>query len=382
LGRDVADISITQLEGRDDSWKTHDLLVDSHPIDVKNARESFSDRSRYSEYLVPQFKEVRSIRRDVAIAAVFSRYLTADQIAEGATPHCTILGVVTKRDLDELGAWLNDRFEGLLEVSYLGGGGPLPGWCFEYEGNHYPTRDTATAEAGAVVKDLSTHPRLMPHLRWSRPLTVFSDDEETVSRTLSATCASADVARAHYETWRFISDLRRTVGLSRRSLFAGAIALTLAQSRSEHAVWSPALLTEWLFLDQSRSQQTRPLGLQDPLGYVANIVQAMTVLWRTSRRELSRFRTFKMKSPRILIAIDERGLEHTIMAYCGGSIERQDGSFLAKCGSSPLVLGVNQTCTECHRLICNVCGFCEAACLGYAVRRGSRACDAPEYAND
>jgi hypothetical protein len=43
LGMTVHDVSLTQLETGNEDWRTHDIVADGLPFDVKNARQSFSD---------------------------------------------------------------------------------------------------------------------------------------------------------------------------------------------------------------------------------------------------------------------------------------------------------------------------------------------------
>ncbi len=56
LGQSVTDIAITQLSKGDTSWKDFDLLVNNLPVDVKNARRSYSSPESYVEHCIPSFK--------------------------------------------------------------------------------------------------------------------------------------------------------------------------------------------------------------------------------------------------------------------------------------------------------------------------------------
>lgn len=110
LGMTVHDVSLTQLETGQEDWRTHDLLADGLPFDVKNARQSFSDPSRYSEYLIPRFKQTRISGDAVTILGVLSHYLT-----QSVTPLCTCRSVYpitnAKRVLREnpTDAFIKDR---------------------------------------------------------------------------------------------------------------------------------------------------------------------------------------------------------------------------------------------------------------------------------
>ena len=57
------------------------------------------------------------------------------------------------------------------------------------------------------------------------------------------------------------------------------------------------------------------------------------------------------------------------MAYCGGILE--DMNYVA-CGFSPLIIGDNEVCPKCSKLICKKCYYCSKNCYRIFDRRGNR----------
>lgn len=360
LGATVRDVSIGQLDPHSSDWKTHDLMVDSQPVDVKNARQSFSDPSRYSEYLVPAFKQERSGGNDVSIVAVLSRYMTAAQIRDEMNAECTILGEVKQKELDVLAHWVNSSFSGVLAAANFRSGGRLPGWCFEYKWKKKEPTNEVQQEIIDLARRVRQSSLSLDDVELSRMFFAFVDDRELIGTWLED---GKDMPTAEQEArlWESISALRKSIGWSRRSLFLFVIGYTLMQIKADVERWTPSRFGEWFFIDKTARAKYWPLGLYDPLGYVSGIIRAMEVLWVSSRKLLKSFVSFRLASPWILLGTDSAGNEVTIMAYCGGWIQI-DKSRGTKCGLSPLVLGIDQTCPHCKRLICHECDFCFDGC--------------------
>ena len=84
LGHSVEDVSIQQLDDaalEDSGWKTHDLLVDERPLDVKNVR--FSREGALNEHLWRDHKAKRG-GQPVAIVGVASEKLLDLSVARRA----------------------------------------------------------------------------------------------------------------------------------------------------------------------------------------------------------------------------------------------------------------------------------------------------------
>ena len=357
------DISLTQLQPGDCDWKTHDICTGPLLVDVKNARQSFSDPARYSEYLVPRFKEERTFRQHVTVAAVLSPYKTAARIEETFGELSTLVGFVTKEELVSLTQWLQSRFAETLTVSNLSSGGRLPGWCFDYDQHHYSGRGIAKRLASEAAVLLTESPDLQNDISFPKPLLHLIDDQHLATALLRADGRGGDRSSDEEETGSEIRALSRSIGLSRRTLFAFVIAYTLQRLRESRGTWSPELFYDWIFLDRDEESLTRPLGLDDPLRFISSIVFAMSRLWDIGPKSLAHFSSFRLASPWILRGTAPDGVEQTIMAYCGGWRELSIETAV-KCGLSPLVLGLDEPCTSCGRLVCRQCRFCSKECRG------------------
>lgn len=80
LGFEVEDVSVRQLDGTTDEWKTYDLRVGERLVDVKNARKSLHGEGNYVEHCVPRFKQLRATGENIVIAGVLSDYLKVPDI--------------------------------------------------------------------------------------------------------------------------------------------------------------------------------------------------------------------------------------------------------------------------------------------------------------
>lgn len=368
LGAKVEDVAAHQLFSGYTDWHTHDLRVDGRAIDVKNARQSFSDPSRYSEYLVPRFKTERSVGNSVSIAAVLSRYQPAEAILDGASAQCTVLGEVNEGQLKQLQSWFTTEYGEYLAIAPLDSSNRLPGWCFDYTWDRTASLSEAKDALADALAMIRTHGITLQEASvppWLLLATGWTDQENYGEEGVTeAPLTSNDTAMKEA-----LLSMRDAIGFSRRSIFLFVLAYTLMQIKENRWEWSPRDLKPWLFDNKSRSDRRWPVGLCDPLGYVAGIVDAMDLLWRRSSRDLlSSFSDFRLTSPWILKGKQLGGAEFTLLAYCGGWIETGKGA-ATKCGYTPLVLGDNASCPHCGRLICNHCGFCSEDCARRKTRR-------------
>ena len=312
--------------------------------------------SRYSEFY--DDSEVEALGQTARTAG----YLTADQFEAGVRPDCTMLGTVSQTELSDLARWLTEEFEGLVTIGEWSAGGRLPGWCFEFGAEHTPRRNEGLQSLTMLAQDIAKESTAAESLELPEMFAALAPDVVAAEVLYAASGHSAQWSAEHRRMWQHLASLSQSIGISRRSLFALAILCTLVEARSGATNWTPRWLNRWLFLDKSGRSRKRPLGLDDPLRYVASIVEAMQTIWDQCASELQSFRTFRMPSPWILTGLTHDGVEKTLMAYCGGAFLRADGSFLIKCGLSPLVLGQDESCSVCHRLICHKCGYCSAEC--------------------
>ena len=353
-GRQVRDISITQIdENPPSNWKSYDLDIDngSEFVDVKNARKSQNSENRYSEYCVPEFKHGRE-NKDVIIAGVFSPYLYAHKILQptdySKKHHITLLGETSLTKLEEL----REEFDALFGFS-IGKHGIhafLPPWVFEYPHYVYTERKKALND----FKSLSEAAR--------------STNTPVMRSVVAAALASAsDLSMAlDHNTWNpwertFVCQLSERIGkfgLSLPIVFLSVLAhfLDMASSSRPDSDFKPGKYRQLLFWGEN----SRPLGIYDPLNTIDALVKALNTLWTADNGVIRRFNRFKLVTFNILKgkADDDDSVRGwtTLIAYCGGRMP--DGS---ACGKNPLILGASELCE--HRyLICPKCGFCCIAC--------------------
>lgn len=369
LGERVEDVSVTQLEGSDGQWKDFDLLVGQRPIDVKNARKSFSSPNTYVEHCVSKFKIERKYSITVSIAGVLSDYGEEDQIWSRKL-NCRILGEVNVASIRKLYSWMRRRFGSLLDLQGLWRQGYVPGWMFEYPSSHYEDRratllrleDLLNAAIG-VCKSTEPIPGWI--------LTLAANKELVESLSLSET---------KRKILRDLHQLNNEVGFSRPSLFLYSMGvmlesllveielLPLSQINRHPGRWGrlsgyePSsnrienTLRELLFCNED---QSRPLFLLDTQMYVANLINLLPRVRDEMVRQKVRFTGFLMPHPSILRGLREGLPPITLIAYCGGWREVPTH---IRCGAAPLYFGKHQNCPSCGRLVCDICGYCADGC--------------------
>jgi len=352
--KSVVDVAAQQLDKDGAEWQTHDLLVDAKPVDIKCARQSAVNPERFSAYLVPGFKMARSSNIGVSIAAVLNApYRTADAILSGTSSKSLIVGEVRSEDFSMLKRWFVEKFRDTLDIEGMTVDKRLPGWCFDYGWKS----DTDDRQMNDRILDLREMTQTFPWLdeRITIPLPVFARVRDFHQSDRDELDCDEDL-----DAIELLRSMHKGVGLTRRSLFLFVLAVTLRNIRRPTSSWRPLNLLRVLFWPLHRDTKRWPAGVYDPLKYVHEIIRGMDQLWLSSREELRYFKSFRISGPSILIGIDERGRRRTLMAYCGGWIER--GRARMPCGQSPLILGRNSGCDRCRRLVCESCGHCSETC--------------------
>ena len=353
LGREVRDVSITQLDSQATKWRTHDLEANGIALDVKNARRSFSNSKNYSEHCIPCFKQARLHNdvNDVRIVGVLSDYLTAEDILDRNQGKIVILGDVSRSEIDDLQLWLKESFGDFLRITApLQSAMFFPGWIFEYPDDHQPNRPTAAALLPGLIKDW--HEAKLPGESFPKYLLAFVDNVEMVRK-----CGIDD---EELKIWSNLQSLRATLGFSLRGIVGLVFGIVIVNIQTNSKSFRPLDLKKWLFpnstdIDQSQS----PLGLVDSQEYIWNFLQVFQKMWDVARERLMQFRKFRLQGPNILQGQDYTGMWFTLLAYCGGWVSQP---VKAKCGRNPIYLGDSESCCACGRLICPSCGFCGTRC--------------------
>jgi len=339
LGLSVEDVSIKQLSSRRfGPWVDFDVDV-GYPVDVKNARASVNGREHFAEHAVARFKLDRVSKEGVRVVGVRSPYFPSPEAANRADDKAvaTVLGEVTLKDIDGIKRWLLRRFGGVLQLDDFWQYKRLPGWFFEYPDSYYSGR-------AEVVKKLKEVLSQLDHQKCSPALLLVA---RAYRLDVEASC---DVLLGD------IGDLLSECGLAKRCIIFYAMCAVLeAVLKGE----SGALVAQKIkaLITVKFGRKIVPLGLEDPLGYVDRFLEAFVKLGGGISPIASEIRMFRLKSPDILEAVMFDGRRQTVLAYCGGWIEG-----MGRCGAAPLVIGQDEICEACHRLVCVECGFCSERC--------------------
>lgn len=371
IGHLVDDVSLSQLRSENDDWRTHDLLLDkSVPIDVKNSRTPVNNRNRYFDHTVQKFKESRE-GRHVIVAGMLSPYLKLEHIWRSEDiafdiPPVRFLGQVTRSEIDELIGIFSKPH---LDISHQPSTA-IPPWMYDFPPRFYKTR----AEGIARLRDLD-----------------LLDLPEQAALEINPVPSCLSAAIPLPERWsgflpkKWQRDLYERL-LERRNLLGSqmltlpVLFLSILSHFVEMAVgilpcddYSPADYADLLYTRKGLPKF--PIGIYDPLNIIEELCMTLNDLWENrSSIALTEFGSYKFHALGILQGLskaDQRWI--TIVAYCGGRVKEK-----GKCGKSPLILGREQACGKCGKLICPKCGFCSMNCSQYMARvGGSRARNVP-----
>ncbi len=347
LGCAVRDVSIEQLDASTSrDWQRFDLDV-GYSIDVKNARATINGKSHFSEHAVARFKQERNSYTDVRIVGVRSPYFVNPHKAAGQSEasEVTILGEVSSSDIRILQNWIEGRFGRVLTAVDLWSPKRLPGWIFEYPDLQYADRLQAQQALQELIGKAG-HTSLSPGLRLLSAVYGESPDLDL----------AAD---------RLLSDLYQLFlqcGIAKRCLIIYSMGAVLEAVLVGEA---PAELIRRLrsVVRVGPDTDGTPLGLCDPLGFTERFFSAFETLGEGLKPFADKIRAFRLRGPDVLEAVMIDGSRWTMLAYCGGWIDRK-----GRCGSAPLVVGVVQHCTDCKRLACQECGYCQEPCPQCAPR--------------
>lgn len=347
LKKDVSDISITQLDGTNQSWKDYDLLVGGVALDVKNARRSFSSPDTFVEHCVPKFKIDRKSGKDVSIVGVLSEYAKKMPLLAGKG-NCLVLGEVNISTIRQLFIWMKKRFARHLNLDGLWDEKYLPGWLFEYPVEQYEHRQVAISRLDELLVQLKTLGNF-PAQDIPGWLLILCPNKTLIN--------SFDLTELRREVILDLQSLEQMAGLSRPTLFVYSMGLLIEAMANGNSTSDVAETLKNLFFCDL--DQKSPLGLIDSQGYVSSIIDLLLKVGEEAKHQNFKFVSFNMRSPSILRGKTQSGQLVTLVAYCGGW--RTD-PVSVKCGASPLFLGKNQTCASCSHLVCDYCGYCSQKC--------------------
>ena len=351
---DVNDISSEQVEGASRDWVYADLLARSQNhsdryIDVKSARASFSRENRFSEFCLKKFKKVDQ-GIDVDLSAFFSDYKTLSQFSEGDTPTYQWIGEFSKGQVIRSIGFIHKNFKTMFLLEdfrrNIESTKFIPGWLFDYPEVIYKPRNGHIRALSSLMD--------RAHCREAVPADLPDSLQIFVDK---------DIPRDRSRSEKLVVNALRAMmdehGLDRGLLFMTIIAVSLTAMWRGWMEFRPVIFREFIDLDDSDDSRLRPLGIWDPLGYIDELIESLDTVFRYSRERMLGFRTFRLVGHGILMGRSAHD-EHwtTILAYCGGRKQKLN----VRCGNTPLVLGVEENCPACGKLVCNECGYCSERC--------------------
>ncbi|AFZ44656.1 hypothetical protein PCC7418_2509 [Halothece sp. PCC 7418] len=375
-GYQVKDTAIQQVEGSSQEWKLYDIEVKKTNqikcIDVKNARSSYSNNNRFSEFCVPKFKK-RENDEDVIILGVFSPYFSSFPVPERYIngKSIRILGEVTELLLKQLQERCRKLYsqleitikrESKYKKNYLSE--YIPIWAFDFDEEFYSERiqieerfrNLSSDEIPPLseLKLLQLSPlslALSSNLNfpdsWKQELTI---SELRFAKTLRSLVGADETDTNHEEV--------PVVKLSH--IFLAVLTHFLENCLNHDSSFSPTIYRKILFTDSPST-----MGVYDPISFIESICNILETVWNNCRDELLSFSYFKFDS-RGLLRGKERGtgIYKTILAYCGGWLKDDRKGINVPCGNEPLYIGHQKTCPRCQKLICEKCGYCQKGCPG------------------
>lgn len=352
----VEDVSIKQLFNEDRRWQDYDLKVNNIPVDVKNARTSFSSKYSYSEHTIPRFKIARELNQECNYFGVFSKYIKPENI-DTEIPECLVLGLANLTSINILSQWMTQRFGNFLEIQNLFNTKFQPGWLFEYPDNYYSTRKILLDGLPELITNLIS----------------LKADSNSIPKWLLSLCKDDyltdqfELQNEERQIQQDIKDLNIHVGISRSSLYCfvlGYFLESIAIKREPIIVRSNIFRA--IFLSDQKNDHIRPLGLHDPMMYVFNLITILSNIYTKIIESKFVFKAFKLTHPQILKGLNTDGNWITLYAYCGGWIQYPN----VRCGAIPIYFGQDVHCEICGRLICSKCNFCSNNCPRFLLRQG------------
>lgn len=337
--KDVRDVSITQVKKMNNDWKLYDIKASDTLYDVKNSRHSQMNNDSYTKFEIPKFKAKR-MGDEVKILSVLSDYVPSNHEDEYKITKHKILGTASKSSIHKLVTYIDKKFAGLIDLKILKTTRFFPGWIFDYPRNFYESKDISVRlPKNLDIKKLPT---------WCSIYlleTDFSLDKKFSNEQI--------------EIIKDIEELKKTHNLTRPFIFYYVLGQLLKDIRNKEAYeFKSTFLKDLLFKDiKKKYYAERPLGVYDPLKYIKNLILIFDKYRDTISEE--NYDSYKLKHPQILCGKKEDE-SITIIAYCGGWIDMDEKK--KPCGNATLVIGENQRCEKCKRLICNECNHCKDNC--------------------
>ena len=343
----ISDVSIEQLKNKDRNWVDYDIKSGDIYYDVKNSRRSRQNPNTYTEHIIPTFKEHRG--HNVQIIGTLSNYLQPQEIVErGEKEYVLILGLTNLEEITRIQRTFNSE---KLKVDFhdqekQDSKYHFPPWVFEYPRIMYSLRNKYLEVLEICIKeDVDC---LNEHEKFRIPFYLLRDKK-------------IEIKKESLFEWEidFISYLKKLDignGIKMPYIFLSVLShflITITRNDIDKINYSPERYKKILFKDYYYSL---PLFSYDPLQTVNSLIDTLQVLWTSKKDLIIQYDSFKLTSRGVLTGRVKDGKWQTLVAYCGGWL--LDGP----CGSVPLVLGYEEHCSVCGKLICKKCGFCSKVC--------------------
>jgi hypothetical protein len=364
LGYSVEDTSSHQITSVSQAWITGDIRLDSDRLlDVKNARTSPNTTS-YSEFCVKRLKKESG--KDVNIVAVLSPYLNGTEIESGKVENpnrdkaIKILGDFSETDLESFKMIFEDN---LISINFLTRSDKkeyLPHWLFDYNAKFYENQIDLISQFSQLkeneIPDVDDCSIL--GIKLTKYLSLFI----AVGRTLPTSWTEniLDWQRNFIDGLINLKQSRISLPLVFLSLLTHFLSMLSSGELDNN--YSPSKYKEILYSD---GDNKHPLKIYDPLNTINDFCKSLQSIWDyREQAKLNEFKIFQFDGKGLLSGQRSSQDRNKIrlLAYCGGL--NKDGS---SCGSSPLVIGKNDTC-KCNYLICEKCDSCSANCIEYKSR--------------
>lgn len=375
---DPRDVSISQISGSESLWKTCDIQTDRH-FDVKNAT-TFGNRKRH--VFVPKFKKVAG--SDVLIAGVisspFSKFVENPRRKKKFMGgrfvqyvRQTFLGFAALDELAEIQSAINNlpKRQHKLELAFYEN--TLPAWAFEASDgidlNRLLNVATLLAREPTSIIALSLATRTeIPEFALAglneAQRAVFDQFRAAVEKAGYTKATITMFAISEFLAWTM--DGRDAIGLIR---FLRKLNSIEDFASEEESIWfasAPDRRSEKYEI-QIDYRGSVCGGLYDPTSSIKGLFDLLEKCAAQIKRSSLRFKHFDVPNPYILLGKDESGRAITLYAYCGGKLDNG-----AWCNHTPLVIGENENCLSCHRLVCPECDYCSDNCSTLSARKAER----------
>ncbi|MCC6160201.1 MAG: hypothetical protein IT350_19270 [Deltaproteobacteria bacterium] len=382
LGYRVEDISVTQVQSRTSSWKTHDILLmpgdkferfDSiEMVDVKNSRSAANRRDIYTRHCLSKKKGAIGYSERVKIAGVFSPYIKDyENIDEVSGEKLYYIGETSLLEITRMQREFQQGNESQLEIVSCDNDRSIyiPPWLFDNSKRLRKIERYAENEKASRDKMKNIQLRDGGDLVWAISLMRHDelvDSKAGESRSFEAETYSHLFIRLKKEI---------TIGRIYFSILSHFVA---NMCKFSDAKFSPAQYRKYVFIPKKvnyRSCDVQkpgdwhigvPLGVCEPLdlNIIDTLIDSLEKIWRNrDKYNLLSCKKFRLSGEGYLSA-ERDGRRITLLAHCGGRDYKKNR---AVCGKYPLVIGKNSLCELCGKLICNEkgCQYCSSKCDRY-----------------